>query len=521
MSAAILTFLAASCTNEELVKESEQLFTLSVENGTSSRTTLGSGYATLWSEGDQIYVSSDDGKVHGVLTLKNGAGTDRAEFEGFVSGNPNALDYSVFPVPTTNGVIDLSNRSADEIDAPMVGTITGGSTTLENKAAIIKLNIIDLPANSTLTISGDNIISSATWNGTEFVNGSAKEFVISGADASEDIFVPVFVKEGAYNTSLNIQVGEGNVLPLSNITLATNNVSVNVPTLLYANGSLNEASVMVGQTTGNGETIVDDNSIENSLKENDDATIIKISLSGNVTVDVRERLSDAIGGPSIQTVIIEGNGNTLTFNHNNSDWNNIALTNPEATLVLKNMHITNSGKNDGPWNRHDFFFNCNVEMENVTSDKAIALSKNATLTNVNICDTHPKNSEAYGLWIRPTGQTVNIVGGSIIAHESKTADRGITINDQYMKIEETGDVILNVDGTKFVTQKKGAIHVKFNSEVKEKGGVFANYKVNINLSGVDISGVKYDNVNAVTVDEDSAEKYDNIIVVGGSKVLEQ
>ena len=50
---------------------------------------------------------------------------------------------------------------------------------------------------------------------------------------------------------------------------------------------------------------------------------------------------------------------TLTFNQTNSDWNNIATKNG-AKLILKNLNVTNSGRNDGPWNRHDLNFACEV-----------------------------------------------------------------------------------------------------------------------------------------------------------------
>jgi hypothetical protein len=109
---------------------------------------------------------------------------------------------------------------------------------------------------------------------------------------------------------------------------------------------------------------------------------IIVNLTGDVTYDVNAWQACAMGGKLTEDITINGNNNTLTFNHNNTDWNNV-VTNG-AKLVLNNLNLTNSGKNDGPWNRHDITFNCPVELNNVTSDKAIALAKDATLTKVTI-----------------------------------------------------------------------------------------------------------------------------------------
>ena len=65
-----------SCQNEEIIEKQEgQMVTLQATFGAGTRTSLeenGTGYATKWSAGDQIYVADDYGFVSGVLTLVEG-----------------------------------------------------------------------------------------------------------------------------------------------------------------------------------------------------------------------------------------------------------------------------------------------------------------------------------------------------------------------------------------------------------------------------------------------------------------
>ena len=246
---------------------------------------------------------------------------------------------------------------------------------------------------------------------------------------------------------------------------------------------------------------------------------LNISLNADVAVDVNANLADfyfggnntntiTINGAKISTAAATGAGNnayTLTFNHKNSDWNYVRLANDDAKLVIKNAKITNSGNNNGPWNRHDISFFNNVELENVTSDKAIALFGDSDLTNVIISDVHPDNSEAYALWIRPYGQTVNMNNCALLAHESKTTDRGIKIDNQYVN-EGEAKVTLNIDGLKVKSQKKAAI------VVKSKVGA------DINIKNIDITEVAADNANAVWVDE-STKAYAGLVTVAGASMV--
>ena len=251
-----------------------------------------------------------------------------------------------------------------------------------------------------------------------------------------------------------------------------------------------------------------------------DIHTLNIALAADVTVDVSAHVeSYYFGGNNTNVITIDGakvataaatgandNAYTLTFNHKNSDWNYIRFNNDNAKWVIKNVKLTNSGYNNGPWNRHDIRFYNDVVLENVTSDKAIALLADADLTNVVISDVHPDNSEAYALWITAEGQTVNIKDCALLAHESKNTDRGIKIEHQY--IDAPAKVTLNIDGLKVKSQKKAAIMVN------SKAGA------DITLQNVDLSEVAEDKDNAVWVDSNTKQYAGLVTVTGGSKDVE-
>lgn len=223
---------------------------------------------------------------------------------------------------------------------------------------------------------------------------------------------------------------------------------------------------------------------------------IVIDLLADATLDITAWETLAIGGDATKTITINGNGNTLTFNKLNSDWNHIVTKN-DAKLILNDMTITDSGYNNGPWNRYDINFACDVELNNVTSTKALAFKADATLNDVAVTETN----DAYAIWIQPNGQNVVIDGLTV-----DSAGRGIKIDEQY--VDAASKVELSVKDATFTTAKKAAI------VVKSAAGA------DITLENVDISGVAADNVNAVWNDEDSSAVYGNITVTGGTLAQE-
>ena len=239
---------------------------------------------------------------------------------------------------------------------------------------------------------------------------------------------------------------------------------------------------------------------------------IYVELDTDLAVDVTAWETLAFGGDKTKSITINGKqvvtrggsyDKTLTFNQTNSDWNNIATKNG-AKLILKNLNVTNSGHNDGPWNRHDLNFACDVEMDSVYSDKAIALKAGGVLKNVTIEDKN--TSDTYALWIQPKGQVVTLEGCTINM-PVENAGRGIKIDEQYL--DEVKAPTLYVSGTTFKTKEKAAVLVK------SKDGAVINWR-----EGNSIEGVVADKVFAVWVDEDAAAYADKVIVNGASVRIE-
>ena len=221
---------------------------------------------------------------------------------------------------------------------------------------------------------------------------------------------------------------------------------------------------------------------------------VVIELLADVTFDYNAR--DAYGTTGTTSLIINGNGKTLTLNQKNSDWSSFGLANADAKVVFNNMTIEKTGYGDtsGAWNTHAIIFSSKVEMTNVTVNNSMAVQNGATLTNVTINEANGY----YGLWINGNGQSVTMNGGSITA---TNGGRGIKIADQY--INAPASVTLNVTGTTFNTAKKAAVLVS------SKAGAV------ITASNVDITNVAADNANFAWVDEDWAAHYGKVTVEGG------
>lgn len=227
----------------------------------------------------------------------------------------------------------------------------------------------------------------------------------------------------------------------------------------------------------------------------DDKNIV-IELLADATLDVNAwdgtKNPLSIGTVNTESITINGNNHKLTFNHKNSDWNNVATMNDAKTkLILNDMAITNSGYNNSAWNRHDINFNCDVTLNNVTSDKALAFKNGATLKNVTVADA----GDVYNIWIQTNGQNINIDGLTI------NGERGIKIDDQYLIAPKNTTV--NIANATFNTKKKSAILVKSN----------ALTEINVG-EGINIENVAADKEYLVWVDEDKATEFWKVTVTG-------
>ena len=296
----------------------------------------------------------------------------------------------------------------------------------------------------------------------------------------------------------NINEQGGPIMYVSAYAIQTNNFDNVVAAYNAYNAQWGENGTEYGTATK--VEVGTDEALKDALAA--DQKDIVVSLTDDVTYDVAAWAQNGLGGESTETVTILGNGHTITFNQTNSDWNNI-VTNNGATLIISNAKLTNSGHNDGPWNRHDLNFGCDVKLVDVTTDKALAFKAGATLKNVTISDAN--TSDTYAIWIQPNGQTVTLENCTIDMLDC-TDGRGIKIDEQYVSAPEK--VTLKVSDTTFKTEEKSAILVK------SKAGA------DVVLSNVNIDAVAADSTNPVWVDEASAAYADLVVVTGGSKIVE-
>ena len=374
-------------------------------------------------------------------------GAKEVEFNGctFKSAGKSVLVYNEAGPATKLEVIDtdfdasssVSGKAAIEID-----------TSAPNHPGAMDGTVITIDAETTATgFATDTKSGSSLWNDKKVVDGQP-----NGGTTSVVVVAGKTVKDSKDNVTYVAQIKDG-----ASFT------------------SLADAVAAIGS----GDVVIE--------------------LLADATLDITAWQNLPIGGDNTTSITINGNDHTLTFNHLNSDWNNVA-TNNNAKLILNNMKITNSGYNDGPWNRHDINFACDVELNNVTSDKALAFKADATLNTVAISDAN--TSDTYAIWIQSNGQTVTIANSTIDMLDC-TDGRGIKIANEY--VEDTEEkVILTVTNTSFDTEEKAAILV-----CSTKGA-------DITLSEVDISGVAADTVNAVWNDEDNAAYSSKIKVIGGT-----
>lgn len=228
-----------SCQNEEITEKQEgQMVTIQAAFGTGTRTTLeenGSGYATKWSAGDQIYVADEWGFVSGVLTLVEGEGKSSGTFSGVVSGNPAALSYAVFPVPS-NGKISLNTADASQTDAPMSASISALKANFKNECGLVKLKIFNLPENADVRLSAKGIAGDLqvnAQNGVTFSQAAADEIVIENVKSGQEFFVPVWAGDQPVATEFTLTIGKIKTTFTANIQKGL--VSVNgVPELYYS-----------------------------------------------------------------------------------------------------------------------------------------------------------------------------------------------------------------------------------------------------------------------------------------------
>ena len=242
---------------------------------------------------------------------------------------------------------------------------------------------------------------------------------------------------------------------------------------------------------------------------------VLIVLQGDITLDIAPWPSNnksVFGSEKTESIVVDGgNKYTITFNNTDSDWNAIYTKNENAVLTIKDATIDNSGHNKdrGTWNGHDIVFDCNVVLDHVTANNAIAVLKDATIKNNTTIEDVGGTTSAYMLWIQANGQTVTVEDCTINGVNTTTNDnRAIKIADEY--VDEPKLVTLNVSGTTFSSDSKAAVLVT------NTAGATINWG-----DGNDISKVEADTKNAVWNDSDRADFLELVEVSGCSIIQEE
>ena len=241
---------------------------------------------------------------------------------------------------------------------------------------------------------------------------------------------------------------------------------------------------------------------------------VLIVLQGDITLDIAPWPSNnksVFGSEKTESIVVDGgNKYAITFNNTDSDWNAIYTKNENAVLTIKDATIDNSGhnKDGGTWNGHDIVFDCNVVLDHVTANNAIAVLKDATIKNNTTIEDVGGITSAYMLWIQANGQTVTVEDCTINGVNTTTNDnRAIKIADEY--VDEPKLVTLNVSGTTFSSDSKAAVLVT------NTAGATINWG-----DGNDISKVEADTKNAVWNDSDRAD-FLGLVEVSGCSIIQE
>ena len=390
----------------------------------------------------------------------------------------------------------------------------------DNGKAVFTFNKSDLlvngvfmtnDADSKFTFTDSVIVSKATSNGSDDKNQNAGELILNNSSLT---YNAPFTNVGTLTLDMASTLTAPEISGDGKIVIDATNYVAGAE-LIDADLSGFEGKV---ETVGNDNVTV---SLENgqlvikanvakignvtfdTLQEAIDAAEaantkdIVIDLVNNATLDITAWQTLAIGGEDTETITINGNGHTLVFNKKDSDWNHV-ITNNNAKLILNNMTLDDSGYNDGPWNRYDINFACDVELNDVVSKKALAFKADATLNTVTVNES----GDNYAIWIQANGQTVVADGLKVNAENG----RGIKIDKQYGT--DAAKVNLTVTNADFTTDKKAAILVETASGA------------DISVANVDISKVAADHINVVWVDEDAKEYFTKVTVNGGRAFIE-
>jgi len=345
LGAALLTVLAGSCTNEniEALEQNSRMVCIEASYGLASRTAI-DGSQTVWQEGDQIFVSSHDGKCFGTLTLVDGEDTPDGKFKGFVSGKPSDLAYSVFPVPNKEGIIDLTKRDANKPNAPMIATFENlNSLAFDLTCGMVAIKINGAKGeNVTLTYDGFGLGGTAVVDYNEttqkyelvYTRTTTAEngVTITGIPSNEAlVYIPVITSDASGNKlpaigNININVTIEEASAVINVPVVEGNVSLKqVPEITYDGTKITKEDTV----TPNPEVGL---TVEEALRQalvSDDDKVITLSENIELTSPLVVSGAKVLDLAGFQIT----NGNEFA---DSDDERALVIVNRNATLTVNN-----------------------------------------------------------------------------------------------------------------------------------------------------------------------------------------
>ena len=453
MSAAVVTMMLASCTNEELVNQTTdgRMFTLEVTKGANSRTAL-DGLQTVWSEGDKIYVTSEDGKTTGVLTLASKPGLPDGTFQGYIFGE-GELKYSVYPVPTQEG-LNLGVADVNKLDAPMTGVINAGTASFVNSCGLVKLNILGLGNDDVVKVSGDEIGSVMEYDlaTNSWVKKSAGTTItITGAQDATEFFVPVYTTNStATDVTLEVSVNNGAAIGVT-VPVAVKGVNAEAPVLAVTeSGVSNIEEIPVDNSkykyiTATGTELENGKILYDAINKAEEGSYIFVSngtylgtdgqtsrhnATKNITIIGEDKTKTIIKGQKYGMVIQDSKDPNSKMNvtlknltiKTEHDWASalyvkyniivdvydvILSSKGQTAILLDNCNIYDDGKY---YTREDKF-GTTVNAYNVTID-----DNDLVEFNGNPCDAYPSEKLTYTYF--------NYEGGNINKCQPQSVSKG-------------------------------------------------------------------------------------------------
>lgn len=352
--------MAISCQNENLIEQSQgSQFTLSARKGIASRTHL-VGNQTVWSEGDQIYVSSANGRVTGVLTLSSDPGEVTGTFTGLVSGNPNDLAYSVFPAPKNGTIIDLSIiEGAGEVDAPMIGKINHDPDAETNVQFENICGVVPIVMNG---YQGEKITLKATNNniGVKF----ASKLDVRNVNLTT-LKPSVIFEENDLTESITINDAKGGQMYIPYYLKSTLDNSIKTVVFKYDDKTVNEADLSDGFVGKIHASTI----IAHTLKEDGNSVVNKSTQS---TIETIEGKTTAVVSKNEFSSINENGEETQYYNVSAIVTNQQNQVVPVEAVKMELPKVTQENKS------------AEICITNVTPDMTITIKEEDSQENNSI-----------------------------------------------------------------------------------------------------------------------------------------